>query len=482
MKRSLISLIVSALLLGLGWLVPHSTFDVDLETPTPLPSATLASSSSETVATNSNTPTSMPTPIEERDPYGELYFTIIKPKEYAPPATPPPGIDESVLRLARVPGSCVVGLVACPAPEIVPTPFDMKDVLATGDQDSGALIWSPDGSFGLIVIHPSDRFTSGLGWTDEEWKQFKKSDLNDYEISPSILYLFDAENDTWSEVYRADRKFFFSPHWSPDGQWIAFTVGSEMGFVHPSQADDGIYVVRADGSGLQRLVGLENYRENLGWVGDSILLRRYLHPDSFVNPGFSKDFSHVIEKLNFDGQVTTLFESSRLVNYALAPDGGSLLAADSTTRDGGSPQRAVDVLALDGSVIRSFGTFSNQSSAIFPFVWSPDGSQVAFGNLRRLYVAPRVSQLDLPADTFGVHPDTREVYVADDTYDNPLYWDIQFSHDSNYLLMQVYEGFPHFVVTSLLTGQSTPLAIPHLDPFVWDDDYLGDPSYFSWRP
>jgi hypothetical protein len=101
--------------------------------------------------------------------------------------------------------------------------------------------------------------------------------------------------------------------------------------------------------------------------------------------------------------------------------------------------------------------------------------------IRRLHVAPRVSELDLPADTFGIGPDTREVYVADDTYTTPSYKDIQFSHHSKYLLMQVYEGFVHFVVASRETGQSTPLAIPHLDPFVWDDNYLGDPSFFSWR-
>jgi hypothetical protein len=478
MKRSLISLIVSVLFLGLGWLVPHSTFDVDIETSTALPSATLASSSSETVATNSNTPTSMPTPIEEHDPYGELYFTIITPKKYDPPATPPPGVDESVLRLVHLPGSCVVGLVACPAPEIVPTPFDMKDVLAI-DWDSGALTWSPDGRYGLIVVHPPDDFT--LGWTDEEWEQFKKSDLNDLEISSSTLYLFDAENGTWSEIDRADRKFFYSAHWSLDGQWISFAVASSLDIAHPSQADDGIYVVRPDGSGLQRLGGLEGNREILGWVGNSLLLRRFLNPDSFLHPGSPVDFSHIVEKLNFDGQVTTLFESRRLVNYALAPDGGSLLAADSATRDGGAPDKTVNVLALDGSVIRSFGTFSNFSSAVFPYVWSPDGSQVAFANLRRLYVAPRVSQLDVPGNTFSVSPDTREVYVADDMYDTPNYMDIQFSHDSKYLLMQVYEGFVHFVVASLETGQSTPLAIPHMDPFVWDDDYLGDLSFFSWR-
>ena len=121
--------------------------------------------------------------MEELDPYGELYFSIVTPKEYAPPATPPPGLDESTTRLARLPGSCVVGLVACPAPEIVSTPFDMKDVLAT-DSDSGALTWSPDGRYGLIVIHPQDDLTRG--WTSEEWEQLKNIDLSDLNISSSI--------------------------------------------------------------------------------------------------------------------------------------------------------------------------------------------------------------------------------------------------------------------------------------------------------
>jgi len=69
--------------------------------------------------------------------------------------------------------------------------------------------------------------------------------------------------------------------------------------------------------------------------------------------------------------------------------------------------------------------------------------------------------------------------VADDTYSTPDFTDIQFSRDGKYLLMQVYEGFVHFVVVSLETGQSTPLVIPHLDPFHLDDNYLGDPSFFS---
>ena len=174
MKRSLILLVVSVLFLGLGCMVHYSVFNVTLETPTPLPQSDPDSSLPVTIAAENNNPTAMPTLVENGDPFGELYFSIVKPREYAPPATPPPGVDESTMRLARLPGSCVVGLVACPAPEIVTTPFDMKDVLTT-DSDSGALTWSPDGRYGLLVIHPQDEITRG--WTTEEWEKFIKTDL-----------------------------------------------------------------------------------------------------------------------------------------------------------------------------------------------------------------------------------------------------------------------------------------------------------------
>jgi len=98
-----------------------------------------------------------------------------------------------------------------------------------------------------------------------------------------------------------------------------------------------------------------------------------------------------------------------------------------------------------------------------------------------LYVAPRVSQLDLTAGTFGIPADTREVYVADDRNITPDYVDIQFSQDNKHLLAQVYEGYTHFVVVSLESSQSTSLAIPHMDPFVADDNNLGDIAFFSWR-
>ncbi len=469
MKRSMIILVVSVLFLGLGCLAQFSVFEVTIETPTPLASSAPVSSPDGSVAVISENPAAIASPVESQDPYGALYFSIIKEKEYPAPATPPPGLDESVTRLARLPGSCVVGLLPCPAPEVVPTPFDMKDVLAT-DSDAGALAWSPDGRFGLLVIHPQDDITRGE--PTDSWEDIKKKDLKDLEISPSVLYLFDAENETWRELYRAERKFFHSPRWSRDGQWVAFNVASSLFSFHPFQADDGVYIVRPDGSDLKQLGGNGNI---LGWVGENILLVRNL------KPGSSTDFSHVVEKLGFDGQLTTLFELSYRVRYALAPDGSSLLTVDGPARAGGSPQITVNLLALDGSVIRSFGTFSNNTPAYFPAVWSPDGSWVAFANLRRLLIGPRAGRFLTAGDTFGFAPDIREVYVADDQSISPDFLDVQFSPDNKYLLAEVYEGSPHFVVVSLDNGSSTSPVIPHLDPFVVDEEYLGVPSFFSWR-
>jgi hypothetical protein len=460
MKRSMIHLIASTLLLGLGWFVPHSIFDVTLETPTPLP-ATVLPTESLTMAFPA--PAQPVTPL--RDPYGELYFTIAKPKEYYPPATPPPIIEET-LRLVRLPGSCLVGLIECPEVEDVPTPFDMQDVLAF-DSDSGALLWSPDGRYGLLVVHPVDDLTRG--GTNDEFEQLKHTDLNDLEISPSTLYLFDAEENTWREVFRAERKVFYPVRWSRDGQWIAFTVAGSPLNDYPLQAGDGVYVVHPDGSGLQNLGGDGGHV--LGWIGNSLLLQRPSDPSS-------SNMSSAFEMITFEGQVKPLFETSRVAAHVLAPDGGALLAMNVLN------PASVDLLALDGNVIHSFGTFLKSSSTApmpSPMVWSSDGSLAAFSNLRQVYVAPRSNKQGWPGGLIGLSPEVRVVYVMDDSFTEPSFLDFEFSSDNKYLLMNVYDGFTHFVIVALDTGQIMPLDIPDMNPYQ-DANYLGDPSFFSWRP
>lgn len=184
-----------------------------------------------------------------------------------------------------------------------------------------------------------------------------------------------------------------------------------------------------------------------------------------------------MEMLTLDGETKFLFETDRMAYFTLSPDGGSLLATDAQGESMGSPVKSVDVLALDGSVMHTFGMFTNYESSIYPSVWSRDGSMVAFANMRRAYVGPRDGQGDgFPNDLVGIPPDgpVREVYLADDTYAPPLFSNFQFSGDNKYLLMDVYEGIPHFVTVALETGQSTILTIKGMTE--------SEQAYsFSWR-
>jgi hypothetical protein len=467
MKRSLLNLLISVILLGLGWVVPHSLFSVTLETaPASAPvlvgepsvAPTPAAPGAQTVSPD---PTDIPAPMG--DPYGEFYFTIVTPKEYYPPAEPPAEIiDESTHRLARLPGSCVVGLAECPAAETVETPFNMKDVYMT---DGAGLVWSRDGRYGLLVTHPEDQLSAGK--TKEELEKIRQQSPAEYEISPSTIYSFDAQSNTWQVVYRTGRKFIYSPAWSPDGQWIAFQVLSSVWAFHPAQADDGIYVVHPDGSDPHQLnSGSASIH---GWIGNSLLLRRV--------KGLYPALDYTVEMLTLEGEIKPLFESSRMAIYALAPDGGALLAAAAQGETAGSPVKAVDVLALDGSVIQTFGTFSNHSASVYPLAWSRDAAQVAFANMRRVYVGTRAAQPALPGGGAGLPADgtVREVYAADDTYVEPSFWNFQFSSDNKYLVMDVYAGIPQFVTVSLETGKAIPLEIKGMES--------GEQaSSFSWRP
>jgi hypothetical protein len=460
MKRILYTLLASVVVLAGNHLFSGSTLEANVETP----AAGIGSipSFSGPVATEDQESIVSPPVIEPRDPYGELYFTIITPREYLPPETPPPYV-EAAYRLARLPGSCVVGLEACPEAETVQTPFDMQDVFST---DGTGLAWSPDGRYGLLVIHPEDELSAGK--TQEELDQLRSQSPSEFDVSPSTLYMFDAETNTWSEVHRADGKFIYTPFWSSDGQQIAFQVRSSVWGFHASQADDGIYVIRPDGSDLRQVSRVD--ASILGWIGNSLLLREV--------KSLPPAYAYRMEMLALDGEIKPLFESARAAFYALAPDGGLLLASDLHDPANGTPAKSVDLLALDGSILNTFGTFTNYSASIYPLVWSRDGSMAAFANLRRVYVGPRDGQGNgFPNGLLGIPPDgpVREVYVADDSSVEPSFWNLQFSHDNRYLLMDVYDGTPHFVAVALDTGQAIPLEIKGMTE-------SEQASSFSWRP
>jgi hypothetical protein len=436
-------------------LIPHSVFKVSVE-PSAIPGKAIAfiyETPLPTLPEDYSTATPLPTlpddysgdkaparsaslvPSAEpiQDAYGQVYFTLWGP---------------NAIRLVRLPGACVVGQQACPELETITTPFDMKDVFNTM---TAGMPWSQDGRYAALTTHPQDALLEGR--TKEELEQLKNQNPADFEVNPSTLFVYDAQANTWKEIYRADRKYIYTGVWSPDGQWLSFKMSSSMWAFHPSQADDGIYIIHADGTGLRQLVNTNS--RILGWIGSSVVVEHALTA--------SLDGSYRIEMLGLDGQVKPLFETGRIAFYHLSPDGGSILATDSAIMDAPTPQKAVDLLALDGSITHPFGVFNNRTSPISGGAWSSDGAQIAFASQRRVYVAPRAG---LP----------REVYAADDQFvDNPSIINLQFSPDQKYLLMDVYDGMVKFVSVSLEDGQAQTLTWPGKDD-------IQQPSAFSWQP
>lgn len=424
-------------------LTTGSTLPPDYSTPTSgptlppdIPTSTPVLPLREDYALTETAPTPYPSPTvdPQYEVYGQVYFSLWERNAY---------------RMVRLPGVCLVGLQVCPEPETLHTPFDIHDVFNTSD---AGMPWSLNGRYAAVTIHPKDELLEG--WTREELKQLEQKSPDDFTMNPSTLYIYDALMNTWREIFRADRKYIYLGSWSPDGQWLSFTMFSSLLASHSVQDDDGIYIIHPDGTGLRQLLN-KNRATPLGWIGSSLIVDETLPS--------KPSWNFRIEILSLDGQLKPLFESNRLAFYYLDPNGGSLLATDSAVIDAPTPQKAVDLVALDGSVIHSYGVYNNWTSPISAGTWSSDGSQIAFASQRRVYVAPRNGM-------------PREVYTADDHFvDDPSITNIQFSPDQKYLLMQVYDGRVKLVSVSLENGQATPLQWPY-------NNDLQQPGNFSWQP
>lgn len=347
-----------------------------------------------------------PTLSSEEDSRGQVYF-FTSDHQYG----------NETIQLVRLPGSCVAGEADCPEAERIETPFDLKFSLTP-------LVWSPDGRYAAFAYPVSE------------------------DGNKANLFLFDPVEDSWEPL--AEFNYIDPPVWSSDSNWLAFRVQDGRG-------GEDVYVVRRDGEELTNMTDTEKLPEAgrpyflSGWINNNIILRSgkpgagglvYLRR---VSDGFTKPL--------FD----TPWDKSDMVPF---PDGSYLAYPERT-----NGKTMLKLLTPDGNTFRELASFPGGS--IYPIVWSPDGTQIAFS---KMDATPENGQ-----DVYVIGRDGRNllhVYHSNFASINTL----AFAPDGNYLLLPDADATgQHIYVVNLSTLETNLLQAPGLPLDWW---WLAP----SWRP
>jgi Tol biopolymer transport system component len=151
-----------------------------------------------------------------------LYFTIAQ--------------DQATLQLMRLPGSCVTGTETCPVPELLPTSPVMQG-------DIHPLVWSPDRTVAAMAVEGS-------------------------------IFTYSPYSGVWNSlalfpIITGD------PVWSPDGNWIVFSIMNGAG--------KDLYAVRPNGTDLYNLTNGKFNRVDTLWIDGFLSGNRLVFSTILVN-------------------------------------------------------------------------------------------------------------------------------------------------------------------------------------------------------
>jgi len=400
MKRLIMTVLSAGAVLISGWLATQNNaveVSADAQTESATPKNWQISPISVTVE---NLPDK---DVKNADSLGQIYFILGSFDR-----------DISKYQLVRLPGLCVIGEIECPQPEEVQTPFDPKNI--------EALDWSPDGKKAIAIETPSEEVEWGMR-----------------QVPPSIIYVFDAEEETWTKVYESSEYVLDGGKWSPDGKWIAFVQSDIMPASGKRENEiQQLFVIRPDGSDLKMLFSPATHF--FSWSGGNLLLQASDHPNDSSNEDAIAYLQNrdVISINPETGETTALFKPDRYSALYPSPDGKFLAFVDSPTRpELSTPIKEIRLFDPSGKLLHSLGSYSNNQlySGIYPVSWSADSNLIAYRNLRKMYISNPLGQ---PV----------EVYQLDDTYVQPSIYNAVFSPDGSHLLMEVFDGHHKLVVVS----------------------------------
>ena len=169
----------------------------------------------------------------------------------------------------------------------------------------------------------------------------------------------DGSERRW--VFREDGKTVMSPEWSPQGDWIAFGLGTFfLGPTHPAQ----VAMIHPDGTGFRALTGPPNNNGFPSWSPDG---KRIVYRTS-------SEKERGLRLMNLeDGKITVL--TTEYDNFPVWSPKGDLIAFTSF-RDA---DFEVYTIHPDGTGVRRLTRTPGNDGHC---VWSPDGQWLLFSSSR----------------------------------------------------------------------------------------------------
>lgn len=301
-----------------------------------------------------------------RDALGELYFFEL------------PRNANQTARLVRMPGLCSVGEEECPKLESVLPPFSFSFSLT-------ALSWSPDGNLAAFAYPDNPNGT------------------------PHKLWIFDPAANTWTAIY--EYAYIDLPYWSPDGEWLAFRQQDGLG-------EEAFLVVRPDGSGLKNLTETGDLPDDGkpyvmdGWITGNIIVRS-------VRPG--KQGTVYLIRIA-DGRVQPMFESLLTKAVFTPAPNGAWIAYDDY--DETNLIHSLKVAEPDGANAVELASFTG--GTLYPIVWSPDSSKIAFAYY---------TEITQGTQTSDIYVIDRDGGTMQQVYRGTTVGAVLFSPDGRYILV-----------------------------------------------
>jgi len=261
------------------------------------------------------------------------------------------------------------------------TPAARGDVIAYSCKE-------PGNPWYAICVMKSDgtekrRLTSRLTTTDPAWSPdgrriafTRNEDVGESTtFTDDDVFVMDAGGDDVRQLTpEADGQMSGQPTWSPDGEHIVFMRGPSVHSAVPSRFGD-LYVMRADGSDVRRLV--PGLAKDPAWSPDGRQIA-FTRTNNLSSPTNVNDDIYVVDVAGGLPRRLTRTANTFETSPAWSPDGSRIVFARWTNQTQFDGKAAVYVMSRDGTGERLVLAHRHFADGPKNLAWSPDGRTIAF--------------------------------------------------------------------------------------------------------